>query len=347
MTYLFHLGHPAHFHLFRHIIKKLKNNNIQIIITIKEKDVLLDLLNSENWEYYNILPESNNQSNNLLFNFLYKLKMLNKIIKKYNPKLLIGTSAEIGIIGQLNSLKSIIVNEDDWNQVLLFSLISYPFAYKIIAPESCSVGPWNYKKISYKGYHELTYLSPKYFIPNKNKILSLYNDRERYFIIRLAKLTAHHDYGKIGLNNHIVKKIISILEPHGQIHISSERKLDKFLERYKIKLVPSDIHHALYYSDLYIGDSQTMAAESAVLGTPSIRFNDFVGKLGYLEELEHKYRLTFGIKTKDEELLFKKITELVNNLDNKMIIEDRKIKMLEEQIDVNDFFYKYLKSLFS
>ena len=24
---------------------------------------------------------------------------------------------------------------DDWNQVLLFSLISYPFAYKIIAPE--------------------------------------------------------------------------------------------------------------------------------------------------------------------------------------------------------------------
>ena len=82
-----------------------------------------------------------------------------------------------------------------------------------------------------------------------------------------------------------------------------------------------------------------MAAESAVLGTPSIRFNDFVGKLGYLEELEHKYRLTFGIETKYEELLYKKITELVNSLDNKMIIEDRKIKMLEEQIDVNDFFY--------
>ncbi len=35
-----------------------------------------------------------------------------------------------------------------------------------------------------------------------------------------------------------------------------------------------------------------MIAEAAVLGTPSIRFNDFVGKLGYLEDLEHKYGLT-------------------------------------------------------
>jgi predicted glycosyltransferase len=34
--------------------------------------------------------------------------------------------------------------------------------------------------------------------------------------------------------------------------------------------------------DLYIGDSQTMAAEAAVLGIPSIRFNSFVGKLVYL-----------------------------------------------------------------
>ncbi len=57
---------------------------------------------------------------------------------------------------------------------------------------------------------------------------------------------------------------------------------------------PSDIYHALYYADLYIGDSQTIAAEKAVLGTPALRFNDFVGKIGYLEELEHKYGLTFG-----------------------------------------------------
>ena len=52
-----------------------------------------------------------------------------------------------------------------------------------------------------------------------------------------------------------------------------------------------------------------MAAECAVLGTPSIRFNDFVGKLGYLEELELEYGLTFGIKTSDPE----KLLDMANN----------------------------------
>ena len=71
------------------------------------------------------------------------------------------------------------------------------------------------------------------------------------------------------------------------------------------------MHHALYYADIYIGDSQTMTAEAAVLGTPALRFNDFVGKLSYLEELEHKYELTYGIKTSEPEKLYEKIREIL------------------------------------
>ena len=40
------------------------------------------------------------------------------------------------------------------------------------------------------------------------------------------------------------------------------------------------------FASLYIGDSQTMAAEAGVLGVPFVRFNDFVGRIGYLRELE-------------------------------------------------------------
>ncbi len=46
-----------------------------------------------------------------------------------------------------------------------------------------------------------------------------------------------------------------------------------------------------------------MVAEAAVLGTLPIRFNNYVGKLSYLEELEHKYHLTFRIKTSEQEKL--------------------------------------------
>ena len=38
-----------------------------------------------------------------------------------------------------------------------------------------------------------------------------------------------------------------------------------------------------------------MAAEAGVLGVPFVRFNDFVGRIGYLRELEDIYHLGFGI----------------------------------------------------
>lgn len=49
------------------------------------------------------------------------------------------------------------------------------------------------------------------------------------------------------------------------------------------------------FASLYIGDSQTMAAEAGVLGVPFVRFNDFVGRIGSLRELEDVYELGYGI----------------------------------------------------
>ena len=104
------------------------------------------------------------------------------------------------------------------------------------------------------------------------------------------------------------------------------------------------MHDALYFSHLVIGDSQTMAAEAAVLGTPSIRFNDFVGKLGYLEELEHRYGLTYGIKTTEPEFLFDKIEELLSIKDLKKEWEKRRRKMLSEKIDFTAFMIWFFEN---
>ena len=81
--------------------------------------------------------------------------------------------------------------------------------------------------------------------------------------------------------------------------------------KYRLKINPLDIHHVITFASLYIGDSQSMAVEAAMLGVPSIRFNDFAGKISVLEELEHKYGLTYGIKTDQPERLFEKINELL------------------------------------
>ena len=98
------------------------------------------------------------------------------------------------------------------------------------------------------------------------------------------------------------------------------------------------LHHALAFAHMYIGDSQTMAAEAAVLGTPSIRFNDFVGKIGYLEELERRYELTFGFRTSEREPFLGKVEELVKSPGLKSEWGKRREKMLSEKIDVSRFF---------
>ena len=57
MRYLFHLGHPAHFHLFKNSIHSLKNEGHEVAIMIKKKDVLEDLLQASGFDYVNVLPK--------------------------------------------------------------------------------------------------------------------------------------------------------------------------------------------------------------------------------------------------------------------------------------------------
>jgi hypothetical protein len=161
--------------------------------------------------------------------------------------------------------------------------------------------------------------------------------------LRFAKLSAHHDSGKTGITEQIAKSLIKELESYARIYITSERKLEPQFEKYRININPRDMHHVIYHADLYIGDSQTMAAEAAVLGTPSIRFSDFVGKIGYLEELEHKYGLTFGIKTQEPQKLLDKIKELINMPDIKNEWQRRRQKMLSDKIDVAAFMAWFIE----
>lgn len=51
----------------------------------------------------------------------------------------------------------------------------------------------------------------------------------------------------------------------------------------------------MVFASLYIGDSQTMSAEAGILGTPFVRFNDFVGRINYMAEMEDVYELGYGI----------------------------------------------------
>jgi predicted glycosyltransferase len=92
-----------------------------------------------------------------------------------------------------------------------------------------------------------------------------------------------------------------------------------------------------------------MSTEAAVLGTPSVEFDEYFYEIDQMIELEKKYGLIHCFRTNQETEFLKKIEELVLTKNIKDIYALRRKKLLEETIDVSSFliwFYEnYPKSV--
>lgn len=350
MKLLVYMGHPAHFYLYKNVIENLRANNHQVEILIKKKDVLQNLVINQGWTFHNILEEG--RKNNKLSMFYAMIKRTYRLLKfcnTYKPDILTGTSVENSYIGPIKRIPVINCNEDDAKVVPLYAKLSYPGANVVLSPCVCENDKWENKSIKYPSYQELAYLHPNHFTPDKSVVEKYFSADEPYFILRFAKLNAHHDAGIQGINTEIAQRLIDILKPQGRIYITSERELEPQFEQYRIKINPLDMHHVMAFASLYIGDSQTMAAEAAVLGTPFVRFNDFVGRIGYLRELEDDYQLGYGIKASEEgsvERLCNAVSELANlsPAERKERYQTRRQKMLSEKIDYAKFLTWFIEN---
>jgi predicted glycosyltransferase len=341
---LISLGHPAHYQFFKNVIKNLNEQQIETLIVIRKKDILENLLTCSGLPFYNIFPNSRKGGViRMIWSLLVRDFRLYRFCLKKKPDLMIGSTVEITHVGKLLNIPAVSVGEDDYDVVPLIAKIAAPFSNCIVAPEVCRLGKWERKAIKYKSYQELAYLHPNHFKPDISVVNRYFDATKPYFIFRFAKLTAHHDKGIKGIDSRIALNTILLLKPYGNIYITSERGLEPELEKYRLNINPLDIHHVMAFAQMYIGDSQTMAAEAGVLGVPFIRFNDFVGRISYLKELEEYYQLGYGIKPDNEPGLYQAIDEVLKIKDRKSIYESRRLKMLEDKIDLAQFYTWFIK----
>jgi hypothetical protein len=94
---------------------------------------------------------------------------------------------------------------------------------------------------------------------------------------------------------------------------------------------------------MFVGDSQSMTIEAAVLGTPAIRCNTFVGRCSVIKELEQRYKLTYGFLPHDEIRMLDMIEDLlkVKNLKERWSL--RRDAMLEEKIDLTAWMVPFVE----
>ena len=373
------LGHPAHFHMLKHAAAKLKKDGHEVFFVIKKKDILETLCQEAGFDYFKIREGRSGSKIGLVKSVLGMEWHMLRFVLKNKIDILVGSTLSFAA-AKLARIPVIAMGEDDANVVPKYAKMVYPFASSVLTPDCCDNGSWNEKSSKYPSYHELAYLHPNHFTPSREvvegygmplkvrgdklEVSGVQNPFAPYFILRFASLNAHHDSGIKGINTEIAQRLIDILSPHGRIYITSERPLEPQFEQYRIKINPLDMHHVMAFASLYIGDSQTMAAEAGVLGVPFVRFNDFVGRIGYLRELEDVYELGYGIhatplasdrpirrnegsvQPSGVEALYERVEQLVSmsSDERRVTFQQRREKMLSDKIDCAKFLTWFIES---
>jgi uncharacterized protein len=337
------LSHPAQFLFFKNAVNILRDKGHMIFILIKTKDVLSELLDEGGWDYYNILPKERGKSRlSILWSLLQRDIKIVRFAAKNKVDLLMGSDASLAHAGKLLAIPCITTLEDDYRVIRNLARLTYPFTSCILAPEVCDIGKWNKKKTGYPGYMKLAYLYPHWFKPDPFK--AGVSTLTPYFLIRLSGLSAHHDKGISGISTELLDKIIERLLKLGTVFISSEKAIPEKYNALKLNISVSDIHHCLGFATLLICDSQSMVMEAAMLGTPSVRISSFAGRISVLEELEHRYGLTFGFQPEAIEEIFQKIENLLSWPKLRQDFQIRMKKMLSEKIDVTSFLVWFIEN---
>ncbi len=212
--------------------------------------------------------------------------------------------------------------------------ISFGLSRHILSPDcwdTVSGGNWR-KQIKYPGYHELAYLSPRYYQRVDKK-------KTNIFLLRFVGWGAAHDIGEKYLTNQQKIELVNLLKTNGEVCISSEMDLPEEIKRYSFKLHPGKIHDFMKDCKMVIGESATMASEAACLGIPAI-FISNTGR-GYTTEQDQKYGLIKHYRLDQWDQILTSIKSWMTDEISEEWIRKHE-KMLSDKIEVTDFFVDFI-----
>ena len=340
MRILVDINHPAHVHYFKNFVWDMERRGHEVLITASEKEISFTLLRNYGFDFINLGTYGNSVSKKFVNIPFLDWKMY-KAVKSFKPDIFVGFgSIRAAHVSRL--IRKPCIAFDDTEHSKWEHRLYVPFTDVILTP-TCFKKDFGKKQIRYNGYTELAHLHPNYFTPNLAVLdeMGLSKD-DTLIILRFVSWTASHDVGHHGIQNKI--ELVRELEKYGRVLITSEGRLPKELEKYKIKVSPEKMHDLMYYATLLYGESATMASECAVLGTHAI-YCDFAGR-GYTDEEEVKYGLVYNFKLDEDSIRssLEKAVELFGDNNLKSLGKKKREKLLDDKIDVTAFMVWFIEN---
>lgn len=350
MRIMIGIAHPKQVHFWKNIINNLVKDGHKVKIVAWEKDLTLYLLNVYGFEYEVIRKNYKGLTKKAYGMLESDLKSL-KVAKKFKPDIFLAGSPALAHVSKLFGKPYIYLI--DTEHASLAYWLTHPFSDVICTP-SCFKGKIDQKKhVMYNGYEELAYLHPNYFKPDPSVLDNLgLSKNDKFIIMRFVSWGASHDTHSRGFSWNLLENAVKSLEKYGKVFITSEQKLGKDFEKYKITFSPEKLHSALYYASLYLGDGGTTAVESALLGTPAVHVEAFKSKSGKVmdatyihgnfDELVNKYGVLYTFA--DPNKAINKALDILQDKNAKKELERRKEHILKEKIDVTAFMTDFIEN---
>lgn len=339
MTILFDIGHPGHVHYFKKSILELKKNNHQVIVTARERDIIFYLLDYYKIPYINRGKGSNSKIGKLLYMLKADFFMIRKLIFR-KPDLFISFSSPYAAQAAYILRRPHIAVNDTEHTDEIHSKFTYKFSKWIITPKSYQ-NNLGKKHVRFNNIMEGIYLDKKVFKP-KIEVLNELNIDENtpYVFIRFVSWNAHHDFGQSGLTLETKRKLVNLLSKKYKIFISSEDELPDEFSKYKLDVKPENIHSVLYNSSLFVGESGTMASESAYLGVHTVYINS-LPLMCYLK-LEQEYGILKHFKSSDGVLDY--IAKVIVDKNLESANRQKADKMKNTFSEVTSYFTSFIEN---
>lgn len=332
---LFDVGHPAHVHLFRHAITELEARGHQTLVTSRDKECTNELLDAFGIEYRS-LSTMGEGGIGLAREWATRTGRLFSTARQFDPDVVVGVlNPAVAHVSAVLDCRSVIYNDSEASRVA--GWLTHPFADVVCTPARFSRSVRG-NHVRYQGYHELAYLHPNRFDPDEVDLSTYGVDTSSpYAVVRFVSWGAHHDVAHHGLSPEGKRALITELQNHGRVYISSEAPLPADLQPYEQPVPSAWLHHLLAGANLYVGDSGTVATEAALLGTPAIRVGSYAGSsddMSNFLELQKRFGLLHS--TSDEEAALKTVQQFATDSNTQQKWRRRRTKLLAEKIDVTE-----------
>ena len=287
MNYLFFTNTPAHVHLYKHAVASLRNHGHEPLVLARDYGCTIDLLDRYGLPY-EVYGRCGVTKRSLLRNLPRQYVNIALKTRRFDPDLIFGMGAYAAHAGALSRTPTILILDSE--PTSLDHAISRPFAEAIVTPRAFTkdLGSNHYV---FDGFKECAYLHPDVYrsVPGTRERLGL-EPGEPYAIVRFNAFGSHHDVGHGGFTPRRRRALVERLAEYATVFVSDESgemRLDRLPAR-PFSTHPAHLHDALAGADLLVADTQTMVTEAALLGTPAIRSNSFVGNgdMGNFVELE-------------------------------------------------------------